>query len=316
MKAILGFILKLSLLAVALFFFNNPAYGQQTIHAKDSAPPIVSTDWLEASNGLENLVIIDVRSSSDYEAGHIANSINVPFEVPFSAWITMRDDLLLEVPDKDDLFNTIGSIGITKHSFVVVVTVGPTAPPYPLANATRVADTLLYAGVKNVTILDGGYAKWAAEGKSTTTDVPLVNPVSYRGKIDKKMFVSIEHVKKQIEKNKGKTILIDARDSNVYDGSVVEPFADKPGHIPTARSLPTVWIWNEDGTYKSKETLQELASSVITEDKYKEIIVYCGVGGYATSWWYVLTQVLEYKNVKIYDGAAQEWVRYYDMVLE
>jgi thiosulfate/3-mercaptopyruvate sulfurtransferase len=39
------------------------------------------------------------------------------------------------------------------------------------------------------------------------------------------------------------------------------------------------------------------------------------VGGYASSWWFVLTQVLRYKNVKFYDGSAhQEWVIDYDMV--
>ena len=37
-------------------------------------------------------------------------------------------------------------------------------------------------------------------------------------------------------------------------------------------------------------------------------------GGYTSSWWFVLTQVLGYEDVKLYDGAAQEWVRYYDMV--
>jgi thiosulfate/3-mercaptopyruvate sulfurtransferase len=49
------------------------------------------------------------------------------------------------------------------------------------------------------------------------------------------------------------------------------------------------------------------------ENNGYEIIVYCGVGGYASSWWYLLTQVLGYENVKFYDGSAQEWVREYDM---
>jgi thiosulfate/3-mercaptopyruvate sulfurtransferase len=41
---------------------------------------------------------------------------------------------------------------------------------------------------------------------------------------------------------------------------------------------------------------------------HKEIIVYCGVGGYASAWWFVLTQVLGYEEVRIFDGSAQEWV--------
>jgi thiosulfate/3-mercaptopyruvate sulfurtransferase len=50
-----------------------------------------------------------------------------------------------------------------------------------------------------------------------------------------------------------------------------------------------------------------MASGVIGQPKANEIIVYCGVGGYASSWWFVLTQVLEYDKVRIFDGSIQEW---------
>jgi thiosulfate/3-mercaptopyruvate sulfurtransferase len=317
MKPKLMFVLRVcSILVVASLIVNGPVYAQQSLPSHQAVSPVVSTDWLAANSGLEKLVILDIRSAADYAAGHIANAINAPFEVPFSAWITMRDDLLLELPEKDDLFNTLGTLGITKHSLVVVVTVGPAVPPYPLANATRVADTLIYAGVKKVSILDGGYAKWVGEGRAVATEIPTVTPVTYRHKVDKEMFVSIEDVKKQIEKRHNKAIIIDARDADVYNGLVVEPWTDKAGHIPTAKSLPTPLMWNQDGTYKSQAELKEIASAVVGMNKHKEIIVYCGVGGYASSWWFVLTEVLGYKNVKIFDGAAQEWGRYYDMVLD
>ncbi len=294
------------LLVLVLFSLDNPVY------AKHDSSPVVSTDWLAIHSDMENLVIVDIRANNVYANGHIANSINIPM----SAWIITKDDLLMEVPEKDDLFNTLGTFGITKHSIVVVVTSGPAEPPYPLADAARVADTLIYAGLKNVSILDGGYAKWVDEGRPTTTDIPVIHPVNYHGRVDKKMFASIDYVKKLTEQNQYKSILIDGRDANVFNGSVMEPFADKAGHIPTAKSLPAVSIWNKDGTYKSKQELNDIAKAVVGNDKRREIVAYCGVGGYASSWWFVLTQILDYKNVKIYDGAAQEWVRYYDMVLD
>ena len=104
------------------------------------------------------------------------------------------------------------------------------------------------------------------------------------------------------------------QDAEVYAGDVIEPYAPKAGHIETAVSLPTISIWNADGTYKTEEELEELAFNAIGDDKNKEVIIYCGVGGYASSWYYILTDVLKYKNVKIYDGSAQEWVLYNDMV--
>jgi thiosulfate/3-mercaptopyruvate sulfurtransferase len=287
-------------------------------YAKKASPParmldpIVSTDWLAANSGAANLVILDVRSTKEYGSGHIPNSVNVPFSVPVSAWIVVRDELLLEVPDQPALYSTIGSCGIKPHSLVVIVgtTANPPNPPYPLADATRVADTLIYAGVKNVAILDGGYPKWAKEGKPTTTDVSNVNTATYQGKMNRAMFVSREYV----HKHKGKAVIIDARDADVYFGVTMEPFANKPGHIATAKCLPAPWIWNPDGTYRNAKILGAMASGVIGKHKAKEIIVYCGVGGYASSWWFVLTQVLGYPHVKFYDGSAQEWVRYYHMI--
>jgi thiosulfate/3-mercaptopyruvate sulfurtransferase len=284
--------------------------------------PIVSTEWLAANLRMKNLVILDVRSAEDYGSGHIRGSINEPFVVPFSAWITMRDGLLLEVPEASELFKTIGNLGIKADSWVVIVTSpNPGEPPfYGLANGTRVALTLIYAGVKNVAILDGGYPKWASEGKPTKTKPTKVKAGTYTGKTNKAMFVSGDYVEAHIWKSD----IIDARDADVYYGATIEPFADKAGHIPSAKCLPAPWIWkldeNGDYLYKDPETLREMASGVIGETwgcrwrSPQEIIVYCGVGGYASSWWFVLTQVLGYENVKFYDGAAQEWVLYYDMV--
>jgi len=153
--------------------------------------PIVSTDWLEQNLYKEGLVIIDIRIPPDYDAGHIPGSINEPFVkgatdsgCPFSNWIICKDGLWLEVPDKDDLFDTIGSLGISFNSSVVIVT-GPLPgqpPIYATANATRVALTLIYAGVKNVAILDGGYPKWVADEGAVTTEAPTVEPQNTRAK--------------------------------------------------------------------------------------------------------------------------------------
>jgi thiosulfate/3-mercaptopyruvate sulfurtransferase len=290
--------------------------------------PIVSTDWLATNSHVENLVIIDIRDPGSYAAGHIPGSINEPFakafdpcKGPSSNWIIgTKDCLWLELPEKNTLFNTIGSLGITNHSRVVIVTApNPKEPPfYGLANATRVADTLIYAGVANVAILDGGYPKWVSEGRATTKQVPAHKSVMYKAEVNKAIFVSTDYVHMHVRD----AVIIDARDGNVYSGLAIEPFTNKAGHIPNAKSLPAPWIWNQnpDGTYtyKDSKTLGKMASGVIgksADPRSREIIVYCGVGGYASSWWFVLTQVLRYQNAKIYDGAAQEWARSYDMII-
>jgi thiosulfate/3-mercaptopyruvate sulfurtransferase len=326
MKTKIFFILLASILIASLLPCGF-AFAWHYPPSSRMIDPIVSTDWLLQNIDNENLVIIDIRDPASYAEGHIPGAINEPFVTgfdpclgPISNWIIGSDDCLwLELPNEADLFNTIGNLGITHDSRVVIVTAPSDADPAPfygLANATRVALTLIYAGVVNVAILDGGYPKWLAEPeKLITTDVPEVTPVlPYEGHINEGIFVSLNYVRWQLYK----ADLIDARDAIVYYGAATEPFAPEAGHIPGAASLPAPWIWNlnTDGTYTFKdiETLGDMASGVIWEprryrDRWRpQIIVYCGVGGYASSWWFVLTQVLGYQNVKFYDGSAQEWV--------
>ncbi|MEM3551980.1 MAG: rhodanese-like domain-containing protein [Candidatus Bathyarchaeia archaeon] len=305
------------LLTLCIVLISQGAAAVKPIHFKSQTrtiPAIVSTEWLKQNLTLPKLVVLDVRSQSDYALGHIEGAINVPEE----NWYVHPSGLLMELPEWNDLSALIGGSGIKKDSLVVVVgsTIGnlpPTFPPtalYNMAGTTRVAVTLLYAGVRNVAVLDGGYEKWVKEGKPTTTDIPSIKPVTYDGKANEEMFVSIDYVKKRPGK------IVDARDPDVYFGVTTELWTAYPGHIPTAKCLPTPWLWNiilkEDGTvdyitYKDVDTLEKMASGVIDKNKNREVIIYCGVGGYASTLYFVLSEVLGYKNVKMYDGSAQEW---------
>ncbi|UCB47655.1 MAG: sulfurtransferase [Deltaproteobacteria bacterium] len=324
-----AFLTLLAPILIASLLSSCSTFTRQEASSGRMINPIVSTDWLHANSQMKDLVIIDIRGPADYAAGHIPGSINEPFVTAFdpctgptSNWIVgTKDCLWLELPSADDLMSTIGKLGITKDSRVVIVTApNPKEPPfYGLANATRVADTLIYSGVKNVAILDGGYSKWVSEKRATTKEVPAVRSVTYQSEVNKAMFVPANYVKSRSKE----AVIIDARNANVYSGLAIEPFSDKAGHIPNAKSLPAPWIWNQnpDGTYtyKDPKTLGKMASGVIGESadpRNQEIIVYCGVGGYASSCWFVLTQVLGYQNVKLYDGSAQQWAKNYDMVIQ
>ena len=272
--------------------------------------PIVSTEWLNANGDMEGLVILDVRSDDAYAAGHIDGAVSEPFVVPFSAWITMPEEtgFLLELPPESELFAAIGDLGIDTQSKVVVVADPSPGEPahYGPAGGARVASTLIYAGVADVAILDGGHTKWVADGYAVSTDDVAPIPVVFDGASNPWMFVSTEYVRQRA----WWANLIDARDAAVYFGATIEPFAPVPGHIPTAMSLPTPWAYEEDMTFKSVETLDDMSSGVLGRrgHPFAEIIVYCGVGGYAGVWWYLLSQVLGYHNVKFYDGSAQAWV--------
>lgn len=261
--------------------------------------PIVSTEWLDSNLSNPKLVVMDIRSAEEYQTGHIPRAINVPFPL----WITTKDEMLYEMPEEIYLTEMIGTAGIKKDSIVIVV--NKAEHPYPLADAARVADVLLHDGIENVAILNGGQNKWLKESRPLSKDIERTRPVEYKAEKGKELFASKGYVLDRL----GKSIVLDNRDPDAYFGTKTEPTARRAGHIPGARCLPAPWIWREDGTYKDTNELRMMVSGVAGEDKTQEIIVYCGVGGYASAWWFVLTQLLGYQNVKLYGGSAQEWTR-------
>ena len=276
--------------------------------------PIVSTQWLKDNIDTPNLLILDSRDPDNYAKGHIPGSINVPGLGNFYLCLFAPDcGLWMEVPEEGALFSTIGKAGITGDSRVVVVgrTVDPYAA-YAVADAARTAITLLYAGVKNVALLNGGYDKWAAEGRPMSTVPVTPTAVTYTGGVNKAMFVTKDYVEKKI----GKSVIVEAREADIYFGIIQEPWTKRAGHIPSAKDLPAPWFWTfaQDkkgvityGTWKDANVIKEMALAVLGEDASKEIIVYCGVGGYASADWFALTQMIGYTNVKFYDGSMQEW---------
>jgi len=314
-------VLIATIVLLALSMLISQAFACVEFHPMN-VPPIVSTRWLMGNLHRKNLVVLDVRDPDSYGAGHIPGAINVPeaewyINDPFTVPVTTP---WMELPPVCELFSMIGNAGITSHSLVVVVgsTTSPLGHPfdfYSTAGITRVAITLLYAGVTNVAILDGGHSKWVADGYLTESGTVTPTPVTYCGRVKKGMLASMQYVNSKI----GKSIIVDGRDPEVYSScTILEPWDAEGGHIPTARNLPAPSLWNikTDGggsaiyiTYKDMCTLKKMTSDVIGKAKGREIIAYCGVGGYGSTVYFVLSEVLGYDHVKLYDGSSQEWTQ-------
>lgn len=270
------------------------------IHVGRRIAPVVSTDWLEKNLTNPEVVMVDIRKVEEYRQGHIPNAANLSL----GSWAAKREDLDLELPEKDDLFNLIGSAGIKADSCVVVI--NKTDTDFDRVDATRVAWTIMYGGIENVAILDGGYNRWERENKPLSTEVAKPKAVVYKGKINK---AAAPVSKKYVLGKLGKSIIIDARAPDVYFGVLKAPHAAREGHIQGAVNLPSQWIFTKEGTVKEKEELSAMVAGVIGKDASGEIIVYCGVGGNTSGWWFVLKEILGYKDVKFYDGSIQEWSR-------
>ncbi len=256
--------------------------------------PIITVDWLESNLDDPRMIVLDIRTPAQYQKGHIPGSVSVPLNV----WAPKANGLELELPSDDALRAILSGAGINRTSKIVIVT--RTETDFGRSDATRVAWTCAVAGLQNVAVLDGGFTKWAREKKTISTALPSVEPLDYTESINRSMVATKAYLLRKLKRLR----LVDSRIPEEYFG-----ITSKPGHIEGAVNMPTPWVFNADGTYKKTEELKAMASGVLGKSKSKKIVVYCGVGGYAATWWFVLTQVLGYRDVKVYDGSFEEWIQ-------
>jgi thiosulfate/3-mercaptopyruvate sulfurtransferase len=281
-----------------LYLFALIYFVTSVVSSAREIPPFVSTDWLEQNLNSPGLLILDVRSAADYSKRHIPGSVNANT----SSWAVNKNGLLRELPSDRDLLELLSSLGIREDSKVVAV--GGGTGDFDRADTIRVAWTILISGVKNVAVLDGGFSKWLKGKKAVTEEQSMPQPAEYKGKVNG----SAEVTKKYVLSKIGKSIIVDTRTPEVYFGIETESWAPKPGHIKSAVNLPTPWMFTKEGILRNQSELESMATAVMGSNKSEEYIIYCGVGPYATVWSYIMTELLGYKDVKVYDGAMQEWV--------
>jgi thiosulfate/3-mercaptopyruvate sulfurtransferase len=261
--------------------------------------PIVSTSWLEQNLSNPKVVVIDIRKVEDYRAGHIPGSISAVY----STWAVTKNGLDNELPADDDLADLIGTNGIGVDSWVVVV--GQVSTSTDRVNRTRVAWTLIYAGLENVAILDGGYNKWLADRMPVSVEPVRPKPKSFKGVFNRSLVADKAYVMSHLQK----VLVIDAREPEYYSGQSKISSVGKAGHIKGTPNLPISLSFNKDGTFRDKAELAAAAVRVAGAILSREIIVYCNTGRESSNWWFLLHEVLGYKNVRNYDGSMQEWSR-------
>jgi thiosulfate/3-mercaptopyruvate sulfurtransferase len=260
--------------------------------------PIVSADWLEKNLNNPNLVIVDLRKVEEYKTGHVPGAVNVFY----GSWAIKKGELLNELPSMDDLAEIIGGAGIGTNSLVVLVDKVEKVPDQ--FGMTRVAWTLKYAGVKNVAILNGGQNQWVIEKRALSQDMVIPKTKPYKAAWNKNLFVD----KSTVVAKLGKATIIDNRAPGFYEGKEKLAFVPKLGRIKGAVNLPVGQLYTVEGLYKDKATLASLAAKATGGDLDKEYILYCDTGKTCTSWAFVMTELLGYKDVKVYDGSSMEWL--------
>jgi len=170
-------------------------------------------------------------------------------------------------------------------------------------------------------MLDGGRAKWDAEGREMTTDAVRYSASNWSApaRDDARVRAFRDEVRAFAAAG-GQ--LVDVRSPNEFSGKVThmpeypQEGVLRGGHIPGARSVPWARAAAADGTFKSADELRAIYETEIGLNAVNPVITYCRIGERSSHTWFVLTYLLGYSNVRNYDGSWTEWGNSVGMPIE
>ncbi len=263
---------------------------------------LAETSWLADRLADPRVRVVDARSEQEYAAGHIPGAVHID---GFGRGIPRSENGDMGPPEQ--FAGLVGGLGIDNETTVVVYDT-------PMQRMGMVAWTFLYYGHPDVRILDGGLAKWVAEGRPVDTRAPEWPSVTYVARPTAAVYCSLEQAKASTARND--FVFWDTRSPGEYAGDVAG-FGSVPrlGRIPGAAHLEWSELLDpESRTLKSAPELRQLLEARgITPDK--QVASYCNGGARGALGAFVL-RVLGYDRGQAYAGSFLQWSNQPDTPVE
>ena len=264
---------------------------------------LVTTEWLANEMGASDLRIVDAswhmpasgrNGLEEYLAGHIPGAVFMDL----ADLVDTASPVDNTLPPPEKFASRMQSLGLGDGSRIVIY------DDSAVKTAARAWFMLKLFGAHDVAILDGGIAKWKAEGR------PLAEG---RETLRHRHFTAWQEdgkvrTKEQMLANvaSGAEQVLDARGAARFTGEEADPRPNiAAGHIPGARNLPYSELFNADGTFKDKAGLAAaFAGAGIDLDK--PVVTSCGSGVTACVLLFGM-HLLGKEDGKLYDGSWTEW---------
>lgn len=286
--------------------------GNSSGNAAANAPvaPLVTPIELKALLDRKAVRVLDIRellqgdnATPNHAAGHIPGAVAAPYSSirgPES-----NPGLVLSDQEFTRLFR---KWGIGPDSHVVIAHTG--ADPSDFGGAARFFWTLKVAGIDKVSILDGGFGAWGALKLPIETGTTTVAASNITVKLDRSQIPTTSEIADLVQKkNSGgkKFLLTDSRSEDYFTGTEKHSAAARAGTLPGAKNFDhEEWFQLNTGKLLPKKDLEALAKSagLITGD---EVIAFCNTGHWSATTWFVLSQILGQKNVRMYPESTIGW---------
>jgi thiosulfate/3-mercaptopyruvate sulfurtransferase len=264
---------------------------------------LVTTEWLSGELGASDLRVVDASwftpadgrdAAADYEAGHIPGAVFMDLQGLADA----TSDLPMMLPKAEKFASRMQSLGLGDGSRIVLY------DDSPYKSAARAWWMLNTFGAHGVAILDGGLAKWKAEGRALEMGKQALRHRHFTVWKDVKAVRSKDQMLANVSSNAEQ--VLDARSAARFTGEERDPRAGvAAGHIPNSFNLPFGEMFNADGTWKTGDVLK----SAFTDagiDLAKPLVTTCGSGMTAASLAFG-AHLLGKTDVALYDGSWSEW---------
>jgi thiosulfate/3-mercaptopyruvate sulfurtransferase len=268
-------------------------------------PPAALADAL----GQPDLAMLDIRSSVDgggraaFEAGHVPGAIHTDYVA--DGWRMEKDGAGGLLPDPEALSNLFGRLGLTPESRVVIVPAGVSSGDF--SAAARVYWTLKTAGLRHLSILDGGFARWTAEGHPVETGPGRrPYPTSYPIRLDASRRAELREVERAVAAGQGGPTLLDTRGPKSFAGEEKSSLAKRAGRLPGAINVESARAY--DPAVNRLRPLPEL-EQLFAPVPEGAVVTYCNTGQLASTGWFVLSELLGRKDVAMYDGSMSQWTQ-------
>ncbi|WP_375393844.1 sulfurtransferase [uncultured Sphingomonas sp.] len=259
---------------------------------------LVTTEWLESQIGTNDLRILDATmiegdAAGDYEAAHIPGAVFLDLKELADTAAPLPNTL----PGAEKFASRMQTLGLGDGSRIVLY---DNSPHHTSARAWFMLRTF---GAHDVAILDGGFAKWQAEGRETQGGKRQLRHRHFTVWADDKGVRTLDQMQANLDSHAEQ--VIDARSPARFTGTEADPRAGvEPGHIPGSKNLYFTALFNADGTWKQGDALKA-AFEDAGVDVSKPIVTTCGSG--------ITASVLAFgahllgNEAAVYDGSWSEW---------